>query len=66
MMLTHGIGWKDARAVKKKYYLMEEGRNERLTEGGDFFEAGAAHPCSFLFRMPVTLHEVYKCYYLNK
>ena len=44
MMPTHGTGQKDARAVKKKYYLKEEERNERLKEGGDFLEAGTAYP----------------------
>jgi hypothetical protein len=28
MMPTHGIGWKDARAAKRKYYLNEGMRNE--------------------------------------
>jgi hypothetical protein len=34
--LPNGTGLKDARAAKRKYYLMEGTRNERLTEGGDF------------------------------
>ncbi len=32
----HGIGRKGARAAKTKYYLEEEARYERQTEGGDF------------------------------
>jgi hypothetical protein len=36
MMPDHGNGEKGARAAKRKYYLTEEVRNERLTEGGDF------------------------------
>jgi len=40
----HGIGQKGARDGERKYYLKEEGRNERLTEGGDFFSPGASEP----------------------
>ncbi|HNV30269.1 MAG TPA: hypothetical protein PKJ83_14085 [Cyclobacteriaceae bacterium] len=36
MLPAHGTGLNDARAAKRKYYLMEGVRNERLTEGGDF------------------------------
>jgi hypothetical protein len=36
MLLPHGTGLKGARAAKRKYYLREEARNERLKEGGDF------------------------------
>ena len=33
-----------ARAAKRKYYLEEEVRNERLTEGGDFVLSGLCEP----------------------
>lgn len=36
MPVPHGTGQKDTRAAKRKYYLNEGARNERLTEGGDF------------------------------
>jgi len=35
---------KGARAAQKKYYLKEEARYERLTEGGDFFCSGRSAP----------------------
>ena len=41
---THGTGQIDARAAKRKYYLEEEVRNERLTEGGDFVLSGLCEP----------------------
>ena len=42
--MSHGTGQKDARAAKRKYYLEEEVRNERLTEGGDFVLRGRSVP----------------------
>jgi hypothetical protein len=42
--MSHGNGQKDARAAKRKYYLEEEVRNERLTEGGDFVLRGRSEP----------------------
>jgi hypothetical protein len=44
MLMSHGIGQKDARAARRKYYLEEEVRNERLTEGGDFVLSGRSVP----------------------
>lgn len=41
---AHGIGRKGARAAKTKYYLEEEARYERLTEGGDFVLSRRSEP----------------------
>ena len=51
----HGNGEQGARAASKKYYLNDGARSKRLSEGGDFFEAGAAHPCRLMNRTPVNL-----------
>jgi len=45
MLQAHGTGLKGARTAKRKYYLKEGERNERLDEGGDFvLKRAEAHP----------------------
>jgi hypothetical protein len=44
--LHHGIGEQGARAAKRKYYLTEEVRHKRLTEGGDFVLSRRSAPLS--------------------
>jgi hypothetical protein len=41
-----GIGEQGARAAKRKYYLTEEVRYERLTKGGDFILSRGSAPLS--------------------
>jgi len=55
---THGTGQIDARAAKRKYDLEEGGRNERLTEGGDFVLSGRSEPLYLSDPQPVTLYYV--------
>ncbi len=43
---SHGIGEQGASAAKRKYYLPEEVRHERLTEGGDFVLSRRSAPLS--------------------
>jgi hypothetical protein len=53
-MPTHGNGQKDARAVKRKYYLREEARHKRLTVGGDFVLSGRSAALRLSVPQPVN------------
>lgn len=53
MLAPHGTGQKDARAAKRKYYLAEEARHERLTEGGDFALSGRSEALRLSVPQPV-------------